>query len=128
MKAVKRNFLKAEEKIRFNKINHFQVKRYFNPSDFNLDEQLNIHFDYSEGFNTGHIRILAVYIDTSKSIESYEGIEFTEEFKVPFPKGAITNMNTQSISLKLKDDAKFLWKIGMQIQQQTDTLIHLSLS
>ena len=52
MKAVKRNFLVVEENIRLNEINNFQVSRYFNPSDFNMEDKLNLHFDYSEGENT----------------------------------------------------------------------------
>ena len=41
MKAVKRNFLVVEENIRLNEINNFQVGRYFNPSDFYLEDKLN---------------------------------------------------------------------------------------
>lgn len=66
MKAVKRNFLVAEETIRLNEINNFQESRYFNPSDFNLEDKLNLLFDYSEGLGAEYIRVLAVYIDTSK--------------------------------------------------------------
>lgn len=128
MKAVKRNFLVAEEQIRLNQINYFQVSRYFNPSDFNLDDKLNLHFDYSEGLGAEYIRIIAKYIDTSKNMKSYEGLEFTEEFKLPFPVGRITKKNEQSISLKIKEDSKLLWKIGIQIIPNFDTLLHLSIS
>ena len=128
MKAVKRNFLVAEETIRFNEINHFQVRRYFNPSDFNLDDKLNLHFDYSEGLAAKYIKILAVYIDTSKNMKTYEGLEFTEEFKLPFPSEGITKKNEQSVSLKLKEDSKLLWKIVIQIRQDFDTLLHLSIA
>lgn len=128
MKAVKRNFLVAEETIRLNEINNFQESRYFNPSDFNLEDKLNLLFDYSEGFGAEYIRVLAVYIDTSKNINSYEGLEFTEEFKLPFPAGGITKKNALSVSLKLKEDSKLLWKIGIQIRYEINTLIHLTLS
>ena len=128
MKAVKRNFLVIEEKIRLNEINNFQVSRYFNPSHFNLEDKLNLHFDYSEGLGAEYIRVLAIYLDTSKSTEAYEGIEFTEEFKLPFPKEGITKKNALSISLKLKEDSKLLWKIAIQIQQDFNTLIHLKVS
>lgn len=128
MKAVKRNFLVAEETIRFNEINHFQVRRYFNPSDFNLDDKLNLHFDYSESLGAKYIEILAVYIDTSKNMKTYEGLEFTEEFKLPFPSEGITKKNEQSVSLKLKDDSKLLWKIVIQIRQDFETLLHLSIA
>ena len=128
MKAVKRNFLVIEEKIRLNEINNFQVRRYFNPSHFNLEDKLNLHFDYSEGLGAEYIRVLAIYLDTSKSMEAYEGIEFTEEFKLPFPKEGITKKNALSISLKLKEDSKLLWKIAIQIQQDFNTLIHLKVS
>ena len=128
MKAVKRNFLNVEENIRLNEINNFQVSRYFNPSDFNLEDKLNLHFDYSEGLGAKYIRILAVYIDTSKSMIPYEGIEFTEEFKLPLPEGGITKKNAQSVSLKLKEDSKLLWKIGIQIRQEINILIQLTVS
>ena len=128
MKAVKRNLLVVEENIRLNEINYFQVGRYFNPSHFNLEDKLNLHFDYSEGLGADYIRILAVYIDTSKSMESYEGLEFTEEFKLPFPEGGITKKEELSVSLKLKEDSKLLWKIAIQIRPNVETLIHLTIS
>ena len=128
MKAVKRNFLIVEENIRLNEINNFQVSRYFNPSYFNLEDKLNLHFDYSEGLGAEYIRILAVYIDTTKSMDYYEGLEYTEEFKVPFPEGGITKNNELLVSLKLKEDSKFLWKIGIQIRQNFNTLIHQKIS
>lgn len=128
MKAVKRNFLVVEENIRLNEINNFQISRYFNPNHFNLEDKLNLHFDNSEGLGTEYIRIVAIYIDTSKSMESYEGIEFTEEFKLPFPEGGITKKNELSISLKLKEDSKVLWKIGIQIFPKYETLLHLSIT
>jgi hypothetical protein len=128
MKAVKRNFLDVEESIRLNKINNFQVSRYFNPGHFNLEDILNLHFDYSEGLGAEYIRILAIYIDTSKSMESYQGLEFTEELKLPFPEGGLTKRNEQSISLKLKEDSKLLWKIGIQIFPKHETLLHLSIT
>lgn len=125
MKPVKRNFLVVEEKIRLSEINNFQVSRYFNPNHFNLEDKLNLHFDYSEGLGAEYIRVLAIYLDTSKSMEAYEGIEFTEEFKLPFPKEGITKKNPLSISLKLKEDSKLLWKVAIQIRQDFNTLIHL---
>lgn len=128
MRAVKRNFLVVKESIRLNEINNFHVSRYFNPSDFNLKDKLNLHFDYSGGLGAKYIRILAVYIDTSKSMKPYEGFEFTEEFKLPLPEGGITKKNELSISLKLKEDSKLLWKIGMQIRQEINTLIQLTVS
>ena len=125
MKAVKRNFLVVEEKIRLSEINNFQVSRYFNPSHFNLEDKLNLHFDYSEGLGAEYIRVLAIYLDISKSMEACEGIEFTEEFKLSFPKEGITKKNPLSISLKLKEDSKLLWKVAIQIRQDFNTLIHL---
>lgn len=128
MKVVKRNFLVVEENIRLNEINNFLVKRYFNPSHFNLEDKLNIHFDFLEGFGAEYLRILAVYIDTSQSMESYEGIEFTEEFRLPFPTRKITKNNEISASLKLKEDTRLLWKIGFQICPKLETLFHLSIT
>lgn len=128
MKAVKRNFLVEEEYIRLNEINHFQVSRYFNPSHFELEDKLNLHFDYSEGLGAEYIRVLAIYLDTSKSMEAYEGIEFSEEFKLPFPKEGITIKNPLSISLKLKEDSKLLWKVAIQIREDFNTLVHLRVS
>jgi hypothetical protein len=128
MKPVKRNFLVVEENIRLNEINNFQVSRYFNPSHFNLEDKLNLHFEYSEGLGAEYIRVLAIYIDTSKSMEAYEGIEFTEELKLPFPKEGITKKNALSISLKLKEDSKLLWKVAIQIRQDFNTLIQLRVS
>ena len=128
MKAVKRNFLVVDENIRLNEINDFHISRYFNPNHFNLEEMLKLYFDYSEGIGVEYIHVKAVYIDTSKSMESYEGIEFTEEFKLPFPKEGITKKKTLSISLKLKDDSKLLWKVAIQIRQDFNTLIHLRVS
>jgi hypothetical protein len=128
MKAVKRNFLVVEEKIRLSEINNFQVSRYFNPSHFNLADKLNLQFDYSEGLGAEYIRVLAIYLDTSKNMEAYECIEFAEEFKLPFPKDGINKKNPLSISLKLKEDSKLLWKVAIQIRQDINTLIHLSVS
>ncbi len=128
MKAVKRNFLVIEEKTRLNEINNFQVSRYFNPSHFNLEDKLNLHFDYSEGLGAEYIRVVAIYLDTSKSMEAYEGIEFTEEYKLPFPEEGITKTNELSVSLKLKEDSKLLWKVAIQIRQDFNTLIHLTVS
>ena len=128
MKPVKRNFLVVEENIRLNEINNFQVSRYFNPNHFNLEDKLNLHFDYSEGLGADYIRVIAIYLDTSKSMEAYEGIEFTEEYKLPFPEEGITKKNELLISLKLKEDSKLLWKIAIQIQQNFNTLIHLTVS
>jgi hypothetical protein len=108
--------------------NDFQVVRYFNPSHFNLDGNLKLHFDYSEGFGAENIRIEARYIDTSKSMESYETLEFFEEFKLPFPEGGVTKQNELSVSLKLKQDMKLLWKIGIQIFPKQETLLHLSIT
>lgn len=128
MKAVKRNFLVVEENIRLNEKNNFQVSRYFDPSHFNLGDKLNLHFDFSEGLGADYIRILAGYIDTSNSMKLYKGIEFTEEFKLPFPAGGITKKNEQSVSVMLKEDSKLLWKIGIQILPKYETLIHLSIT
>ena len=129
MKAVKRNFLVVDERIRLNEINNFQISRYFNPSHFNLVDKLNLHFDYSEGLTAEYIRILAVYIDTSKNMEFYEGIEFTEEYKLSFTEEGITKKkNELSVSMKIKDDTKLLWKIGIQIFPKHETLLHLSIT
>ena len=128
MKAVKRNFLVIDEHIRLNEINHFQINRYFNPNHFNLEEKLNLHFDYSEGIGVEYIHVKAVYIDTSKSMESYEGLEFTKEFKLPFPEGGITKKNEISVPLNLKEDSKLLWKIAIAIRPQINTLVNLTLS
>ncbi len=128
MKAVKRNFLVVDENIRLNEINDFQIRRYFNPNHFNMEDKLNLHFDYSEGIGVEFIQVKAVYIDTSRSMESYEGLEFTKEFKLPFPEGGVTKKNELSVSLNLKEDSKLLWKIGIQIRQKINTLIHLTVS
>ena len=77
MKAVKRNFLTVEEHIRLNEINNFQAVRYFNPNHFNLEEKLNLHFDYSEGLGAEQLLVKVIYIDTSKKMELYEAIEFS---------------------------------------------------
>lgn len=128
MKAVKRNFLVVEESIRLNEINHFQVSRYFNPHHFNLEEKLNLHIDYSEGIGAEYIHLKAVYIDTSKSMELYEGLEFTEEFKLPFPEGGVIKKNELSVSLNVKENSKLLWKIYIVIGPKINTLVRLTLS
>lgn len=128
MKAVKRNFLTVEEHIRLNEINNFQAVRYFNPNHFSLEEKLNLHFDYSEGLGAEQLLVKAIYIDTSQKMELYKAIEFSEELKLSFPLGGITKKKELSVALKLKEDAKVLWKIAIQIQQEINTLIHLTLS
>jgi hypothetical protein len=128
MKTIKRNFLVTKENIRLNEINDFQVVRYFNLSHFNLDGYLNFHFDYSEGIGAENIRLEARYIDTSKSMELYEPLEFFEEFKMPLSLGDITKQNEVKVSLKLKEDSKLLWKIGIQILPRIETLLHLSIT
>ena len=127
MKAVKRNFLVQEEKLNFNTINDFQVIRYFNPNHFNLKDHINLHFEYLEVHAAGNIRIVARYIDTSKSMELYEPLEFFEEFTFPFSEAEKNIPNAHSVSLKLKEDSKFLWKIGIQIFPQIETLLQLSI-
>jgi hypothetical protein len=128
MKTLKRNFLITNENIRLNKINDFQVVRYFNPSHFDLDDHLNVHFDYSEGIGAENIRIEARYIDTSKSMELYKPLEFFEVFKLPISKEGISKQNELKVSLKLKEDSKLLWKIGIQILPRIETLLHLSIT
>jgi hypothetical protein len=61
-------------------------------------------------------------------MEPYQGNEYTEEFKLPFPVGGITKKEELSVSLKLKEDSKLLWKIAIQIRPDVDTLIHLTVS
>jgi len=128
MKTVKRNFIIGEENIRLNKINDFQVIRYFDPNHFELENTLNLHFDYLEGVGAEYIRIVARYIDTSKSMELYEPLECFEEFKIPFLLEGISKKNKLTVSLNLKEDNKFLWKIGIQIIPRLETLVHLSIS
>jgi hypothetical protein len=128
MKAIKRKFLVVEENIRLNEINQYQIVRYFNPNHFNLDDNLNLHFDYSEGIGAKNIIIVVRYIDTSKSMELYEGLEYFEEFKLHIPEGGITKKNELSVSLKLKENSKLLWNIGIQILPKSDTLIHLTIA
>jgi hypothetical protein len=128
MKAVKRNFLVQEEKLNFNTINDFQVIRYFNPNHFNFKDHVNLHFEYLEVLAAGNIRIVARYIDTSKSIELYEPLEFFEEFTFPFSQTEKNIPNAHSVSLKLQEDSKLLWKIGIQIFPKIETLLQLSIS
>jgi hypothetical protein len=128
MKVVKRNFLVQEEKLRFNAINDYQRVLYFNPNHFNLKDHVTLHFEYLEVLAAGNIRIVARYIDTSKSMELYEPLEFFEEFTFPFSEAEKNNTNAHSVSLKLKDDSKLLWKIGIQIFPQIETLLQVSIS
>jgi hypothetical protein len=128
MKVVKRNFLVQEEKLRFNTINDFQRVLYFNPNHFNLKDHVNLHFEYLEVPAAGNIRIVARYIDTSKSIELYEPLEFFEEFKFPFSEAEKNIPKPHSVSFKLQEDSKFLWKIGIQIFPQIETLLQVSIS
>ena len=128
MKAIKRNFLVVEEKIRLNHINHFGISRYFNPNHFNLGDKLNLHFVYSEGIGAEFIDVKAVYIDSATDMELYEGLEFVEDYKLPFPKDGINKDNEIQLSLLLKEDTKLLWKIAIAISPQIDTLVHLSIS
>jgi hypothetical protein len=128
MKAVKRNFLVQEEKLNFNTINDFQVIRYFNPNHFNFKDHVNLHLEYLEVLAAGNIRIVARYIDTSKSIELYEPLEFFEEFIFPFSQTEKNIPNAHSVSLKLQEDSKLLWKIGIQIFPKIETLLQLSIS
>ena len=128
MKAIKRNFLVVEEKIRLNHINNFGISRYFNPNHFNLEDKLNLHFDYFEGIGAEFIDVKAVYIDCATNMELYEGLEFVEDYKLPFPKDGINKDNEIQLSLLLKEDTKLLWKIAIAIRPQIDTLVHLSIS
>jgi len=128
MKFVKRNFLVQEEKLRFNAINDYQVVRYFNPHHFNLKDHVNFHFEYLEVLTAGNIRIVARYIDTSKSMELYEPLEFFEEFTFAFSQAEKNIPNAHSVSLKLQEDSKLLWKIGIQILPRIETLLHLSIT
>ncbi len=128
MKAIKRNFLVVEENIQLNELNQYQIVRYFNPNHFNLGDNLNLYFDYSEGIGAKNIIIVAHYIDTSKTMKRYEGLEYIEEFKLHIPEGGITKKNELSVSLKLKEDSKLLWKIEIQILPKSDTLIHLTIA
>jgi hypothetical protein len=128
MKAVKRKFLVVDENLRLNKINDFQVVNYFDPNHFNLENTLNLHFDYSEGRGAKRIRVVAHYIDSSKNIATYRPIEFFEEFLIPFPLEGFTKKNEIAVALKLKEDSKFLWKIGIQILPKLETILHLSIT
>ncbi|MFZ4797754.1 MAG: hypothetical protein ACOYMA_09685 [Bacteroidia bacterium] len=128
MKVVKRNFLVQEEKLRFNAINDYQRVLYFNPNHFNLKDHVNLHFEYLEVLAAGNIKIVARYIDTSKSMEFYEPLEFFEEITFPFSEVKNIMPNIPSVSLKIKDDAKLLWKIGIQIFPRHETLLHLSIT
>ncbi len=128
MKTVKRNFLVVEEKLRFNNINDFSIVRYFNPSHFILDDTLNLHINYSDTINIENIRIVARYIDASKSMERYEPLECFEEIKVPVPKRDLSKKNEIVVSLKLKEGSNFLWKIGLQIFPKHDSLLYLSIT
>jgi hypothetical protein len=128
MKVVKRNFLVQEEKLRFNSINDFQVVRYFNPNHFNLKDHVNLHFEYLEVLAAGNIRIVARYIDTSKSMELYEPLEFFEEFTFAFSQAEKNIPNAHLVSLKLQEDSKLLWKIGIQIFPKIETLLQVSIS
>ena len=48
MKTVKRNFLVVDENIRLTYMNDYKVTRYFNPSYFNIDGYLTLHFENVE--------------------------------------------------------------------------------
>lgn len=128
MKPIKRNFLVVEETIRLNHINYFGISRYFNPNHFNLEDKLNLHFDYSEGIGAESIHVKAFYIDSSKNMELYEGLEFVEDYKLPFPKNGINKDNEIQLSLSPIEDTKLLWKIAIAIRPQINTLVHLSIS
>lgn len=128
MKVVKRNFLVQEEKLRFNAINDYQRVLYFNPNHFNLKDHVNLHFDYLEVLAAGNIKIVARYIDTSKSMELYEPLEFFEEFTFPFSEAEKNIPKPHSVSFKLQEDSKLLWKIGIQIFPKIETLLQVSIS
>jgi hypothetical protein len=128
MKVVKRNFLVQEEKLRFNSINDYQRVLYFNPNHFNLKDHVNLHFEYLEVLAAGNIKIVARYIDTSKSMELYEPLEFFEEFTFAFSQAEKNIPNAHSVSLKLQEDSKLLWKIGIQIFPKIETLLQVSIS
>jgi hypothetical protein len=61
-------------------------------------------------------------------MELYETLEFFEEFNLPLSQGGVTKQNEVKVSLKLKEDSKLLWKIGIQILPRIETLLHLSIT
>ena len=93
-----------------------------------MEGNLHLHFDCSEVIGPENIRIVARYIDSSKSMTLYEPLEFFEEFMLSFPADGITNKNELMVSLKLIEDSKLLWEIGIQILPKFETLLHLSIT
>ncbi len=128
MKAVKRNFLKANEIIQLNANNHFQFIQYVNPKHFTMNDEIQLHFDYSEGLGAKEIIATAIYVDPIKMTKLYDAFEFIEEHTLNFPKNGITKREEVALTFKLNEANKLLWKIGIQIRPHFDTLLHLSIA
>lgn len=129
MKPVKRSFLKADEKLIFNKKNQYQITKYFIPNDLDVKNLVNLHFEYSEAeseLNT--IEITAHYIDVSKCHALYEPMEYLVDKKIMIPKDGIGKEDQITAVFPIMQDTKWLWKIDFKLKQKYNTILHLIIS
>ena len=129
MKAIKRKFLDADEILRFNASNNFEIERHFSAINMNFENNtLNLWFDQSYAVIPDSIIVEAIYLDCSKNIEKYETVEFIESIDIPLPKEGILKHNEFSIPILLQENTKYLWKINFKIKPKIVCDIHISLS
>ena len=129
MKAIKRKFLDADEILRFNASNNFEIERHFSAINMNFENNtLNLWFDQSYAVIPDSIIVEAIYLDCSKKIEKYETVEFIESIDIPLPKEGILKHNEFSIPILLQENTKYLWKINFKIKPKIVCDIHISLS
>ena len=129
MKAIKRKFLDADEILRFNASNNFEIERHFSAINMNFENNtLNLWFDHSYAVIPDSIIVEAIYLDCSKKIEKYETVEFIESIDIPLPKEGILKHNQFSIPILLQENTKYLWKINFKIKPKIVCTIHISLS
>ena len=128
MKAIKRKFLDADEILRFNASNNFEIERHFSAINMNFENNtLNLWFDHSYAVIPDSIIVEAIYLDCSKKIEKYETVEFIESIDIPLPKEGILKHNEFSIPILLQENTKYLWKINFKITPKIVCAMHISL-
>jgi hypothetical protein len=129
MKAIKRKQLEADEILRFNPANNFEIERYLNPLNIHFDHNtLNLWFDHSYESSPNSISIKAIYFDSSKNIEQYEPVEFIEAFEIPLPKEGIRKHNEFSLPIVFQENTKYLWKINFRIKPKIVCDLYISLA
>lgn len=129
MKAVKRNYFKVDELLRFDVRTNFEIERYFNPTNYDFkNNTLHLWFDRTFERIVDNVIVEAIYLDYSKNIEKYEAIEYVETYDVPMPKESIKKNNEFKIDISIKVETKVLWKIIFKIEPKHKFDLHISLS